>query len=187
MDKLELFYPAKPYNVTQAFGIKNGTYKENGLKFTHHNGIDFRVDTDGIVRAMCDGVVYEVGENDKAGKYARYKTFVDGAPGAVAFMYMHGHEILVEKGQEVKVGDPIMVADNTGLSTGPHTHISAYYVNSNNIKLPIGSESTDWCLDFSRYYNGYYADDAQSVFHIIRSIIKLLQQSIAIRSKSIHT
>lgn len=187
-EKLELFYPAKPYKVVQAFGILNPAYKQFG--YDHHNGIDFAVDADGIVRAMCDGVVVEVKDYPNgAGKAVRYRTLApvqaEGTTGVVEFMYMHAESQLVTLGQQVKAGDAIIVADNTGFSTGPHTHISAYFVDPNapigNHKLPIGSPDSDYCFDHSRYFNGYYADDAQKVFTTLWTIIHMLQQFIANR------
>lgn len=179
--KLELFFPAKPYVVTQAFGILNSSYKDNGMSFIKHNGIDFRIDTDGIVLSMCDLEVYEVGENDKAGKYVRLKTLkpveAEGKVGVVAFMYMHAAKHLCKTGTILKAGDPVIVADNTGFSTGPHTHISAYFINEANIKLP-GDPEVDHCFDFSKYYNGYYADDAQTVIGIYLKIINLLKSAL---------
>ena len=42
--------------------------------------------------------------------------------GGVVTVYAHGSKILVEEGQEVKKGDPIMLVGSTGWSTGPHLH-----------------------------------------------------------------
>lgn len=178
--KLELFIPAKPYRVTQAFGIVNPSYNQFG--FSKHNGIDFAVDEDKIVRAMCDGEVYEVGFNNGAGNFVRYKTYTveaEGKRGRVGFMYMHAEKILVKKGDILKAGDPVIVAGNTGFSTGPHTHISAYFINELEEKIALNPE-TDHCFDFSKYYNGYYADDAQKVIGILTNIINLLKKKLCL-------
>jgi murein DD-endopeptidase MepM/ murein hydrolase activator NlpD len=191
MSKLELFYPAKPYNVTQVFGIYNPAYLQFG--YDHHNGIDFAVDTDGIVRAMCDGVVVEVKDYPTgAGKAVRYRTIekveAEGTTGYVEFMYMHAEKQLVTVGQILKAGDPVIIADNTGFSTGPHTHISAYFVDPSapigNHKLAIGDKNSDYCFDFSKYYNGYYADDAQKVFTMLYAVLHLLQEFLKNRSNA---
>ncbi len=174
--KLELFFPVKPYNVTQAFGIFNPAYLQFG--YSKHNGIDFAVDTDGIVCAMCDGEVYQTGFSPSAGNYVRYKTGITTAEnrtGVVGFMCMHAKEILVKAGDRVKAGTPLLIAGNTGFSTGPHTHISAYFINELEEKISLGSPETDNCFDFSKYYNGYYADDATQVFSIYLNVIKLLK------------
>lgn len=159
--KLSLYIPAKPYKITQGFGILNPSYEQFG--FSKHNGVDFQIDTDGIVNAMCDGVIYEVGYNAGAGNFVRYKTNVsveaEGKSGYVAFMYMHAKVQLVKVGDKILAGDELIVADNTGFSTGPHTHISAYFIdNITNTKLPL-DPTTDHCFDFSKYYNGKYAPD----------------------------
>lgn len=182
--KLELFYPAKPYVITQAFGIYNPAYQQFG--FTKHNGIDFLIDADSVVRAMCDGIVTEVrdyiqdGKYVGAGKAVRYRTLVpveaEDHTSYAEFMYMHAKEQLVSVGQKVKAGDPIIIADNTGFSTGPHTHISAYFVNENGSKQLIGQSESDYCFDFSKYYNGYYADDATRVIGILQQVISLLKK-----------
>ena len=176
--RLSLYYPAKPYNITQAFGITNPSYNQFG--FTKHNGVDFQVDKDGIVNAMCDGTVYEVGYNSGAGNFVRYKTNVpveaEGKTGYVAFMYMHAEKHLVKTGDKIQAGDELIVADNTGFSTGPHTHISAYFIdNKTNIKL-AGDPQTDHCFDFAKYYNGKYASDIKDG---LTAQLKSLQLAIA--------
>lgn len=179
--KLSLYYPTKPYEITQAFGITNPSYNQFG--FTKHNGIDFRVDTDGIVRAMCDGEVYDVGYNAGAGNYVRYKTNLveaEGRTGYVAFMYMHAEKCLVKSGQKIQAGDALIVADNTGFSTGPHTHISAYFVNELNEKLPLNPD-TDHCFDFSKYYNGKFSDDI--IVALQRQVLSLISKILALLKK----
>lgn len=181
--RLELWYPAKPYIIEQAFGIFNPAYLKFG--YDHHNGIDFRVDTDGIVRAVCDGVVTEVKEYPTgAGKAVRYRTTTpveaEGVTEFVEFIYMHGAKQLVTVGQKISAGDPIIVADNTGFSTGPHTHISAYFIDINSPtgsnKLPIGEKNCDYCFDHSKYFNKFYADDVGTVIGLYQQLVSLLKR-----------
>jgi murein DD-endopeptidase MepM/ murein hydrolase activator NlpD len=168
MSKLELFYPVKPLITTQAFGIFNPAYKQ--FDFSYHNGWDYATTHGQIAYAMCDGIVTDVGENGGAGKYVRYKTAeaveAEGALEVVEFMYMHAEKQLVKKGQYVKAGDPLIVCDNTGFSTGPHLHISAYFINPAGKKIRGRFAKTDYCIDFSKYYNRYFAVDAQKIFSI---------------------
>lgn len=185
---LKLTYPAKPYLLTQAFGIYNPAYLQFG--FDHHNGIDFRVDTDGKVVSMCDGVVTDAGFNSGAGNYVRYRTLepvvTETATQYVEFMVMHASKLLVKKGDLVKIGTPLMVADNTGFSTGPHTHISAYFVDINTgFKMPIGDKNSDYCFDFSKYYTGDYADDIftlNKIKDLALKVIELLKQKLGLLS-----
>ena len=184
MKKLELYYPAKPYIVAQKFGIYNPAYLQFG--FSKHNGEDFAVDKDGVVLAMCDGVVTETGFNSGAGNFVKYKTNekvdVDGVPRTVGFMYMHGERILVKQWDLVKAGTPLMIADNTGFSTGPHTHISAYFLNELGNKIVLDPASND-CFDFSKFYNGFHADDAKFVESIRH--VPLMVQLFALMKKII--
>ena len=177
IQNLELSYPAKPYKIRQGFGIFNPAYEQFG--FNRHNGIDFAVDSDGIVVAMCKGVVRETGYNAGAGNYVRYRTKemvrAEGYVGYVEFMVMHAKTILVKAGDEVMCGTPLIVADNTGFSTGPHTHISAYFLDLKaGLKMEIGSKDSDWCFDFSKYYNDKFADDVKYWVEQISRIGKLI-------------
>ena len=70
--KLELFYPAKPFAITQGWGIKNPSYEQFG--FSHHNGVDFILGKDKKLHAPCDLVVTDVGYNSGAGNYIRWIT-----------------------------------------------------------------------------------------------------------------
>ena len=42
--------------------------------------------------------------------------------GGVQTLYAHGSEILVEVGQEVEAGTPVLKVGSTGYSTGAHAH-----------------------------------------------------------------
>ena len=152
---LKLRYPTKPFIVTQVFGISNASYKAAGIDMTHHNGIDFIVDDDGIVNAMCEGVVTDVGFNDKAGNYVKYRTRniynVLGEECYVEFMYMHAEKIFAAKNQIVSANTPLMLADNTGFSTGPHTHISAYRIGLDGFTRLDREYATNFCFDWQPF------------------------------------
>lgn len=180
MARLELFYPLKPLWVNQAFGIYNLAYKQFG--FTEHNGWDYAISEGQIAYAMCDGEVTEVGFNESAGNYVKYttreKVWVEGKLERVCFMYMHGKKPLVIKGQLVKAGDLIQVCNNTGFSTGNHLHISGFMVDDEGYKIRQGRKETDWCFDFSQYYNRFFAVDAQKLFSLYHNLIALLQMQL---------
>lgn len=180
MDELELFYPVKPLVISQAFGIYNPAYKQFG--FTHHNGWDYPVPSRAIAYAMCEGVVTDVGEKEGAGKYVRYRTNervkVNEHARLVSFIYMHGAEQIVRKGDIVHAGTPLMYCDNTGFSTGNHLHISASFVDEAGKTLLIGQKATNFCFDFAPFYNKYYAVDAPKVFAIYYKVIALLREFI---------
>jgi hypothetical protein len=43
--------------------------------------------------------------------------------------FCHAHKVLVTKSMELAVGEVFMIANNTGFSTGPHTHVGMYRLN----------------------------------------------------------
>lgn len=189
--KLELYYPTKPYRVTQEWGVPNEAYLHFG--FSAHNGIDFAVDIDGIVQAMSDGVIIEMGYNPTgSGNYVIYKTKnveCEGVVCDVCFYYMHAKSVLVKVGDFVKVGTDLIIADNTGFSTGPHTHITAYRLLKDSVVRLDKDPTTDHTFDHSKYFNGKYAEDYRSSTHIFNTDyhfgdygneLVLLQQKLAL-------
>lgn len=164
--RLSLYYPAKPYQIHQAWGVYNPAYEQFG--FNHHNGIDFGVDTDGIVRAMCDGKVTETGYNPTgSGKYVKYRTGpveCEGITCLVEFYYMHADHQLVQASDILHTGDAVIVADNTGFSTGPHTHISAYRLSLDGTTRLDNNPPYGDTFDHSKYFNGLYADDILALY-----------------------
>lgn len=176
-NKLQLFIPAKPFKVTQGWGIKNASYKEAGFKFTHHNGIDFHVDDDVQVEAMCDGIVTETGFRKDTGNFVRYKTSLVNAEGTdcfVEFMYMHASKILVFTGERVYAGKPLIIAGNTGFSTGPHTHISASRFDGNGNRLDQDWQ-TNYTFDWSKYLNESYTAD---IWLFIKRFVSVLTEKV---------
>jgi len=83
-----------------------------------HNGIDMPCKTGTPVYAAHDGVVVEASIDPNAGiglvlwdKFQKIKT-----------VYWHHQENFFRVGQEVKQGQQIALADNTGYSLGSHLH-----------------------------------------------------------------
>lgn len=181
MAKLEVFLPVKPLITTQAFGIFNPAYKPFG--FTKHNGVDMLVNDGQPAYAPMDCIVIETGYNSGAGNYVKIKTLepveAEGTTAVVCLMFMHGKEIKVARGEHLKAGDLLMLCDNTGFSTGHHLHVSAFFIDSEYRKMQVGSVDTDWCFDWSKYCNWFYAVDAQKVFAIYYKIINALKLWIA--------
>lgn len=162
MKKIELYYPTKPFIVTQGFGIKNDAYKRFG--FTHHNGVDFIADKDKTVKAMCDGVVTRTGyQPNGAGIFLYYQTDlveIEGEECYLELIYMHAKELLVKVGDKVKLGQDLIITGNTGFSTGEHTHISAKRIGKGGEILDKDT-ATNETYNFTKLFNGEYADDIE--------------------------
>lgn len=112
--------------ITQYFGntpfAKSGAYSGNG-----HNGIDFRARTPQKVKAVLGGTVVEVGDTDKIPGCLSYgKWALIRHNNGVATLYAHMSIIKAVSGQEVNTGDIIGYSGNSGYSTGPHLHLTAY-------------------------------------------------------------
>jgi Membrane proteins related to metalloendopeptidases len=179
MPPFSVYYPIKPLIVTQAFGIFNPAYERFG--FTYHNGIDMALNGDKIAYSMCKGIVIDAGYNDGAGNYLKIRTndkvAAEGKVGYVCLMYMHGEKLLVKKGQQVFLGTPIMVCDNTGFSTGEHLHVSAFFVNEYGTKEPWGRADSDYCFDWSKYCTRYFAQDAETLLRLLQKLLLLMQKN----------
>jgi len=86
-----------------------------------HNGVDIALGHGTPVVAIQDGVITDIGYNSFSGHYIRYKT-LDG----LLVGYAHLYRSLVQVGDTVRQGDVVALSGNSGLSTGPHLHVSIW-------------------------------------------------------------
>jgi len=186
MTKLELFYPIKPWTITQGFGMNPQYYQQFGLKA--HNGIDLRAYHGQPIYAAHDGEVVYAGVDSKEGWGVVVRTTepleYDGGVAYIKSIYWHLIKTIpVKVGQKVTAGDLIGYSDNTGASTGDHLHFC--------IK-PQAKGENDWtwwnttqengyngAIDPTPYFNKYYAQDAPVVLGILRQIVDLLKQMLS--------
>lgn len=184
---LDLFYPAKPFRVTQGWGIRNPSYEQFG--FSRHNGVDFALGADKKLHAPCDMIVTDVGEDNTKGKYIRFitpeKHTVLSDRCYVGGIFMHLDSIHALPGQFLRAGDFLGIAGNTGFSTGPHTHLSLYRLRE---KLPFEEQTqanrldldskTNHTIDPGILWNGYHAADAKTVYLALYKILDLLKKAL---------
>lgn len=188
MSKLSLYYPAEPYQLNQAWGIYNPAYQQFG--FSRHNGIDIALGADKKLYAPCDGTIVRHGNQPNGGgiflgmmtgEYdwddGKYRVLLD---------FLHCETLIALEGATVKAGDLLAVADNTGFSTGPHTHIQPRRVkNWNNQSGPtlsfelVDQNDANGSFDPRPYFNGYYATDANNVIGIMQRLVGLLQKAVS--------
>lgn len=111
----ELAWPVPGYTViTSKYGMR--THPITGV-YKLHTGVDIRAPRGANFIAANDGIVTKASYNSAYGNMV----IIDHG-GGVSTLYAHGDEILVEVGQTVKRGDPILKVGSTGYSTGPHAH-----------------------------------------------------------------
>lgn len=166
-----LYYPAKPYIVNQEWGISRPeVYGRFG--FTRHNGVDIALGSDALIRAELPCEVVTIGwQPEGGGKYIgvisqeefedengmRYRLLID-------YLHLVKDGALVNTGDKLNTGDIIAVADNTGFSTGHHTHCQYRRVlwSDGSFTVLDKNEAHD-SIDPTPFYNGIYAKDFQTV------------------------
>lgn len=179
--KLELWYFAdvRPWLLNQAWGIYNPAYARFG--FDHHNGIDIPIASDQRVfcpvRAHVTNIDYfPDGGGNQIELVTTEKWNVGGVDCYVLIVFMHNKEILAKLGDVCEVGTEITIPNNTGFSTGPHTHFGCYRLND-DMSWMDDNKTTDGAsgsFDPMPYFNGKYASDyilAEQVISVATSVI----------------
>lgn len=110
-----LEWPVPGYTrITSPYGMRyHPTLHVNKL----HTGVDIGAPRGADFIAANDGIVTKASFNTAYGNMV----IIDHG-GGVSTLYAHGDEILVQVGQVVKRGDPVLKVGSTGYSTGPHAH-----------------------------------------------------------------
>ena len=110
-----LEWPVPGYTrITSPYGIRyHPTLHVNKL----HTGVDIGAPRGADFIAANDGIVTKASFNTAYGNMV----IIDHG-GGVSTLYAHGDEILVQVGQVVKRGNPVLKVGSTGYSTGPHAH-----------------------------------------------------------------
>ncbi len=136
-------WPAPGYTrITSPFGMR--THPITGV-YKLHTGVDIGAPYGSNFIAANDGIVIYAGWNNAYGNMV----IIDHG-GGITTLYAHGSEILVNVGDTVYIGTPVLKVGSTGYSTGAHAHfevrVNGEYVqpldyitsystaNSNNIE-----------------------------------------------------
>ena len=108
-------WPVPGYTkITSPFAMRvhpiTGVYKL-------HTGVDISAPMGANFVAANDGIVTKAYYNSAYGNMV----MIDHG-GGISTLYAHGSEILVQVGQVVSRGEPVLKVGSTGYSTGPHAH-----------------------------------------------------------------
>jgi murein DD-endopeptidase MepM/ murein hydrolase activator NlpD len=213
--KLELFYPSKPFIVGQRFAenkacsypdrtgvvsqLPDGTCPVGKVKLypllgmaKGHTGLDLYAPDGHVLRAPHDGIVKELQLEPERGLGVGIitKDKRDMKEHGVHYAktrQWHGKKILVDLGQEVRVGQPVMLADSTGYSSGSHNHFELKPVEYNSKGGHYNVfQSNGWfgSIDPFPFFGGNYAEDYLAIASQIgslRSAISKLALAIASR------
>ena len=106
--------PLKQIRITSVYGMRHHPILH---KYCMHNGIDLKSHYENVF-SMLPGRVEGVGYDRRSGKYVIVQT------AGYSISYCHLSSSMVSKGQYVSAGDVIGVSGDTGMSTGPHLHLT---------------------------------------------------------------
>ena len=200
MEKLQLYYPVNPHKINRAWGVPDPLYKQFG--FDRHNGVDLNLINGQQIFAPIHSSVINVGNQPNgSGIFVsiisddQYQ-FDDGKSAYVLLEFFHCQKILVNIGDTVMVGQPIALGDNTGCTTGSHTHmqprrmnlsqvadtagISAYRIrNVNYALMPVDINDANNTFDPESYWNKQYANqDTTAQAAKLQQMIQTLNQKL---------
>lgn len=182
MKSLQFYAPIKPMVVTQPWGNPNRSYKQFG--FSQHNGTDINVGRTGSIdyqtkfQVYCpsDGFTVHLVRNYPQGGGNEMWLISDeklqiGDKECYAYMvFAHADKILVPVGYKPKLGELIMVANNTGFSTGPHTHWGLYRVDYDGKQVRyLDQNEANGSYDPAQFLQGGYAIDQATLPTLINS------------------
>ncbi|MDR0368439.1 MAG: peptidoglycan DD-metalloendopeptidase family protein [Bacteroidales bacterium] len=91
-------------------------------RYRYHYGIDFKQSVGDSIYCVFDGIVRIARRNRTYGNIIIVRHY-----NGLETFYAHCSKLLAEPNQEVKTGDIIALAGNTGRSTGPHLHFETRY------------------------------------------------------------
>ncbi len=122
----EFLWPVEPTLGVSATFHDEGYHKRFGME---HNAIDIPVLQGSVVFAAADGVVEKVSDNGLG-----YSSLVIRHSGGYATLYGHVSGFLVEEGDQVRAGDPIVFSGGTPgtkgagrMTTGAHLHFEVLH------------------------------------------------------------
>lgn len=184
---MKLFYEAKPWKINQVWGVENPIYEQFGFK--RHNGIDVAPGVDKGLYSPFPCVVTKIAyQPTGAGHYIcllseEEYTFPDGKKAFVEITYMHLEKTLVAVGSKLAVGDKFAVCDNTGFSTGPHTHIAHKRVRKVlGGYVEIDTNDAKGTFDALPFYTEGYAVD-KTIKSLQLRVIELAQETIRLLNR----
>lgn len=106
--------PLKRIHITSLFGMRHHPILH---RYCMHNGVDLKAHYENVF-SMFPGRVVSIGQNKRSGKYVVIQT------AGYSISYCHLSSILVRDSQYINAGEVIAVSGNTGMSTGPHLHLT---------------------------------------------------------------
>jgi murein DD-endopeptidase MepM/ murein hydrolase activator NlpD len=149
-------WPVPGYTrISSQYGMR--THPITGI-YKLHTGTDISAPLGATFIAANDGVVVKAEYNTAYGNMV----IIDHG-GGVQTLYAHGNEILVEVGQTVFQGTPVLKVGSTGYSTGPHAH---FEVRINGT-----------CVDPLEYITSYDSDSSETEEKVETETVDLSEEN----------
>jgi len=156
---IKLLLPVRDIFITQPFGVNYlNFYKNLGMK--GHNGIDFRARRGCPILATHSGIIIRAGQDGGGG------IVVEIATDTYKTIYYHLLKVNVKTGQDVKAGQIIAEADNTGkYTTGDHLHFGFKFIE--NGKTLNKDNGYNGAVDPTPYFANQYGKfwDRPAAYH----------------------
>ncbi len=123
-----LAWPLSNIIITQQFGGSDFAKNNPGIYGRpYHPGTDFGTPIGSKVMSVSGGTIRDFGNTDAfPGCYAWGRWILVDHDNGLSSLYAHLSSILVERGQKVDSGEVIALSGNSGISTGPHLHLTIY-------------------------------------------------------------
>lgn len=170
---LKIYWPMKPYVITQLWGAVTDAYSSqfNDPNFKRHNGIDANVGRSGdtayqtqfpiycpVESFRVESVSYEAnGGGNQVSLVSIDPVLMNGMLCYARIWLCHGKKVLVKENYRPKLGELLMIGNNTGFSTGPHTHMGLYRIDGSGYKLD--SNDATGSINPALFFAGEYAID----------------------------
>ena len=106
--------PLKNIHIGSGFGMRMHPIYHKQMM---HNGIDLSARYENVF-SMFPGTVIKVGQDSRSGKFVTVKT------GVYTISYCHLSQQYVKVNDFVNAGTIIALSGSTGVSTGPHLHLT---------------------------------------------------------------
>ena len=106
--------PLQRIHISSRFGMRHHPILH---RYCMHNGVDLKAHYENVF-SMFPGRVVSIGHNKRSGKYVIIQT------AGYSISYCHLSSVLVCDGQYVNAGEVVGISGNSGMSTGPHLHLT---------------------------------------------------------------
>ena len=130
-----LVWPADTIRITQLFGGTEFAKQNPGIYGRpYHPGVDFGMPIGTKIKSVAPGVIRDFDNTDDyPGCYAWGMWLLIDHDNGLSSLYAHLSSVIVKPGQRVGAGEVVALSGNTGVSTGPHLHLTIYATQGVNV------------------------------------------------------